>query len=152
MTASLSELIEQKEALERQIRRAQENAKAEALAKVRALMTEHGLTLADLTLLPSRKGMNAGAKVAPKYRDPTSGVTWSGGWLKPRWLTSALEAGRSLEEFAIQVPTPLDTEPGQEDFADAAQALQSGVFTKKWWNWQAPCSIRQKTSVTGFGP
>jgi DNA-binding protein H-NS len=101
MTASLSELIEQKEALERQIRHAQENARAEALAKARALMSEHGLTLADLTLPPSRKGMNAGAKVAPKYRDPTSGATWSGRGLKPRWLTSALEAGRSLEEFAI---------------------------------------------------
>jgi DNA-binding protein H-NS len=101
MTASLLDLIQQKETLERQIHQAQEHAKAEAVAKVRVLMSEHGLTVDDLTSAPSRKGMNAGLKVAPKYRDPTSGATWSGRGLRPKWLAAAIDAGRALNEFAI---------------------------------------------------
>src|ERR1700760_4592354 len=39
--------------------------------------------------------------VAPKYRDPETGATWSGRGLKPRWLTAAIKSGRSVESFAI---------------------------------------------------
>jgi DNA-binding protein H-NS len=39
--------------------------------------------------------------VAAKYRDPETGATWAGRGLKPRWLTAALKAGKSLESFAI---------------------------------------------------
>jgi len=35
-----------------------------------------------------------------KYRQPTTGETWSGRGNQPRWLKAALAAGRSLEEFA----------------------------------------------------
>jgi DNA-binding protein H-NS len=40
-------------------------------------------------------------KVAPKYRHPETGETWSGRGLKPRWLTAAMKSGKSLEAFAI---------------------------------------------------
>ncbi|MEY8875225.1 MAG: H-NS family nucleoid-associated regulatory protein, partial [Leptothrix sp. (in: b-proteobacteria)] len=40
-------------------------------------------------------------KVAPKYRDPSTGETWSGRGLQPKWLKAALETGRSLEEFSV---------------------------------------------------
>ena len=39
--------------------------------------------------------------VAPKYRHPETGETWSGRGLKPRWLTAAMKSGKSLEGFAI---------------------------------------------------
>jgi DNA-binding protein H-NS len=39
--------------------------------------------------------------VAAKYRNPETGETWAGRGLKPRWLTAALKAGKSLESFAI---------------------------------------------------
>jgi DNA-binding protein H-NS len=39
--------------------------------------------------------------VAPKYRHPETGETWSGRGLKPRWLTAAMKSGKSLEAFAI---------------------------------------------------
>ena len=79
MTTQLSALLAQKEALERQIREAQTKAKAEAIAKVRELMSQHELAASDLVSAPSKKnGVKAGSKVAPKYRDPATGSTWTG--------------------------------------------------------------------------
>jgi DNA-binding protein H-NS len=39
-------------------------------------------------------------KIAPKYRGPDGG-TWTGRGMKPRWLTSALNEGKKLEDFLI---------------------------------------------------
>jgi DNA-binding protein H-NS len=41
-------------------------------------------------------------KVAPKYRGP-NGETWSGRGLKPRWLTAAMNEGKELHDFLIDV-------------------------------------------------
>ena len=94
-------MIAQKAALERQIQAEQIKAKAEAVARVRKLMTEYGLTTTDLAMPSSRKRGGVGSKVAPKYRDPVSGSTWSGRGLKPKWMVSALESGRSIQDFAV---------------------------------------------------
>ena len=40
--------------------------------------------------------------VPAKYRDPMSGQTWSGRGLKPRWLTVALERGKTLSDFEVK--------------------------------------------------
>jgi DNA-binding protein H-NS len=41
-------------------------------------------------------------KVLPKYRNPRDpSETWSGRGKQPRWLTAALKAGRTIDEFAI---------------------------------------------------
>lgn len=71
-------------------------------------MSEHGISITDLTSgKPGRAPRNASAdgsaprKVAPKYRDPDTGETWSGRGLKPKWLAAAIEGGRTLEEFAV---------------------------------------------------
>lgn len=39
--------------------------------------------------------------VAPKYRNPESGETWSGRGRAPRWLTSAEKAGRNRDDFRV---------------------------------------------------
>lgn len=101
MAISIEDLLAQKSDLDRQIREAQKAAKAEALERIRTLMTEHGLTVADLAMSTSKNGAGGRAKVPPKFRDPVSGLTWSGRGLKPRWLSTALESGRSLDDFAI---------------------------------------------------
>jgi DNA-binding protein H-NS len=66
-------------------------------------MAQYGLSLADI----GTKGAGAakrgtGAKVAAKYRDPATGNAWSGRGLKPNWLKAALDAGRSLSDFAVR--------------------------------------------------
>ena len=101
--ASVSELIAQKAALEKQIVEAQREARAEAIARVRALMSEHGLTSADLSNRSvSAKRAGASRKVAAKYRDSATGNTWSGRGLQPKWLKAAISEGRTLADFVIQ--------------------------------------------------
>jgi DNA-binding protein H-NS len=98
--ASVSELLAQKAAIEQQIAEAQRAERASAVAQVRALMADHGLTLADLSA-KSAAPKRAGAKVAPKYRDAATGDTWSGRGLQPKWLKQALASGKQLSDFAI---------------------------------------------------
>ncbi len=99
---SIQELLAQKAALEKKIADAQRNARADAIAKVKALMAEYGLTAADLAgrTAPAPKA-EAAKKVAAKYRDPASGQTWTGRGLKPKWLQAALASGKSLGDFAL---------------------------------------------------
>ncbi len=101
--ASLQELLERKAALEKEIEVTRRQERAHAVSQVRALMSEFGITMADL----SGKGVaktssTAGSKVAVKYRDGTTGNTWSGRGLQPKWLKAALAKGRKIEEFAVR--------------------------------------------------
>jgi DNA-binding protein H-NS len=104
--SNLADLIAQKAALEQKIAEARREARASAIAQVKSLMAEHGLSLADLggkaspavaTGAHSRKG----GKVPAKYRDPATGTTWSGRGLQPKWLKAALASGRKLSDFAV---------------------------------------------------
>lgn len=42
--------------------------------------------------------------VAPKYRHPTTGASWSGRGRTPRWLAAEEGAGKSREEYRIETP------------------------------------------------
>jgi len=100
--ASLQDLLAQKEALEKQIESTKKQHRAEAIAKVRTLMAEYGLTTADLSTKGNSKGSaTKGSKVAPKYRNPATGDTWSGRGLQPKWLKAAVAAGRKVEDFLV---------------------------------------------------
>ena len=100
--ATLKELLAQKESLERQIEQTKKQERSAAIAKVRELMAEYGLSLADLSGKTSAKtAVKKGAKVAAKYRNATTGDSWSGRGLKPNWLRAALASGRKLEDFAV---------------------------------------------------
>jgi DNA-binding protein H-NS len=51
---------------------------------------------------PAAKARRKYPKVFPKYRNPdNASETWSGRGKKPRWLTAALKAGHSTDEFMI---------------------------------------------------
>ena len=102
--SSLNDLRAQKAELEKQIESLGREQRGAAIAQVKALMADHGLTAADLAGKAPASGKNSaakGSKVAAKYRDPESGTTWSGRGLKPKWLKAAMEGGKSLEDFAV---------------------------------------------------
>ncbi len=100
--ASLQELLDQKAALEKEIESTRRQEKAEAINKVRALMSEYGLTAADLSGKAAVKAPGGrGIKVAVKYRNAATGDTWSGRGLQPKWLKAALAAGRKIEDFSV---------------------------------------------------
>jgi DNA-binding protein H-NS len=99
--AEIQELLAQKAALEKQIEAARKHARQDAVAKVKALMAEYGLSVSDLTVKsPGRPGTKGG-KVAPKYRNTATGETWSGRGLQPKWLKAAMASGRKIEDFAV---------------------------------------------------
>ncbi|HEX7637728.1 MAG TPA: H-NS histone family protein [Burkholderiaceae bacterium] len=100
---TLEQLLEQQKNIEREIARLQAESKATAIAEIRALMSSHGLTMADIAeqKAVTRRSAMAGRTVEPKYRGP-DGATWSGRGLKPRWLQQALSEGAQLSDFAVE--------------------------------------------------
>lgn len=101
--ATLQELLAQKASLEKQIAETQREERANAIAKVKSIMSEHGLTVADLSqrAAPTRVEGTTTRKVAAKYRNGDTGETWSGRGLQPKWLKAALADGKQLSDFAI---------------------------------------------------
>lgn len=95
------------------------------IADIRHKMADYGITLDELQK-PTRTravgGKKAGAKkgrlagkdkdgkskkgakrkVAPKYREPQSGATWSGRGLTPKWLVGVEKSGAKREDFLIK--------------------------------------------------
>jgi DNA-binding protein H-NS len=100
--STLQDLIAQREALDRQIEETRRNARRDAIARAQALVHEFGLTAADVfggaAARSSGKAPSAqsGRKVAPKYRDPASGKTWTGRGRAPTWLE-----GKDRAQFLI---------------------------------------------------
>jgi DNA-binding protein H-NS len=102
--ATLQELLARKESLEREIEQTKNRERADAIAKVRSLMSEYGLSVSDLSTKagrPAGKPGKTGKKVAAKYRNQATGETWSGRGLQPKWLKAAIAAGRKPSDFAV---------------------------------------------------
>lgn len=96
-------LEKQQAELEKQLSEARRSERASVIAQIKSLMAEHDLTIADLggKSAPKGKSANAGRKVAPKYRNPATGETWTGRGLQPKWVQAAVAAGKKVEDFAI---------------------------------------------------
>lgn len=96
--SNLQTLIAQREELEKKINELRQQEHVEAVTKVRTLVTEFGLTKDDV--FPTTRTANKTKKplvtIAPKYRDPDSGKSWSGRGLTPTWL-----AGKDKADFLI---------------------------------------------------
>jgi len=85
------------------------------IAEIRRKMADYGITLEELgkalrkrAVASGKKGKAARAKkkrrVAPKYRDPQTGATWSGRGLTPKWLAAKEKAGAKRDAFLIAKP------------------------------------------------
>jgi len=87
--ASYKELIQQREALEQQIAAARVRETADAVAKVRALVADFDLTAEDIFPAAGKVRSavkKSSGKVAPKYRNPQTGETWTGRGKAPKWI------------------------------------------------------------------
>ena len=96
MTATYKELLEQLKALEAQAEEARKRELKDAVSQVRELIDQYGLTAEDVFSTPRKKGAVTGSTVAPKYRDPATGATWTGRGKAPKWIE-----GKDREQFAI---------------------------------------------------
>jgi DNA-binding protein H-NS len=93
--SSYKELLAQREQLDKQIKEAIAREKADGIAKAKLIIEQYGLAASDLF---SRKtgARSAGGKVAPKYRNPSTGETWTGRGKAPKWIE-----GRDRANFLI---------------------------------------------------
>ena len=85
--ATYKELLKQQEALALQVEEARKREISDAVTQVRQMVSEFGLTERDV--FPSGRksgGTRTGGKVAPKYRDPATGNTWTGRGKAPKWI------------------------------------------------------------------
>lgn len=94
--ATYKELLAQKAKLEEQLESARVKELEAVIQQVRQVVAEYGLTAEDLGLA-SRRGRGSAKKtpVAPKYRDPKTGATWSGRGRAPAWI------GKNRDKFLI---------------------------------------------------
>lgn len=98
-TLSLKELRELRGRIDKAIATFDERRKREVVSKIEEIAREHGFALNDLaeTLLARKRG-----PVAAKYVNPDDPEqTWTGRGRKPRWVTEALDAGKSLDDMAV---------------------------------------------------
>lgn len=100
MAASYRELLAQRAVLEKQIEQKRDEERGAIIEKIHELMRDYEISLDEIGGKRARKnagGASAGsAAVAPKYRDPDSGKTWSGRGKPPAWI-----AGQPREKFLI---------------------------------------------------
>lgn len=106
LLAQKSILEKQAAELERQLQEARKAERADVISQIRQLMTQNGLTVEDLGghvggAKARKTSSSAGRTVAPKYRDPGTGNTWSGRGLKPKWVEAALAGGKTLDQLKI---------------------------------------------------
>lgn len=95
------ELLNQRAELEKQIEAVRKEAIASAIAEARAIVAEYELTEEDI-FASKKVARTSGAahvtkSVAPKYRDPITGATWTGRGKPPLWI-----AGQDRLNFLIQ--------------------------------------------------
>ena len=96
------EIINQIEALKVQAEETRKQELASAISDVKRLIAQYGLTAADLgfasraTLKTKSRGV-----VAPKYRDPASGQTWTGRGRRPAWVVALEASGKTLDSCRI---------------------------------------------------
>ncbi len=103
--SNLQELLAQQADLERKISELQREQRANAIAEVRSIMAEFGISAADLGSRATSPRAAAvpkpPSKVAVKYRNAATGETWTGRGLQPKWLRAALANGAKIDDFTV---------------------------------------------------
>lgn len=94
--ATYQGLVAQKKELDAKIEEARKAELATAVAEVKRLVGEYGLTAADCGFgAPAKKATN---KVPVKYRGP-NGEAWTGRGKTPGWVLAQEAAGRTRESL-----------------------------------------------------
>ncbi|MDO5623979.1 MAG: H-NS histone family protein [Pseudomonadota bacterium] len=95
--SSYKQLLQEQKELAVRVEEARKQEIADAVTKVRNIVEEFALTQKDV--FPSGRksaGPRTASKVAPKYRNPATGQTWTGRGKAPKWIE-----GQNREQFAI---------------------------------------------------
>ena len=85
--------------LQAQAEQVRREERQQAIDMAKTMISTYDITARDLGLDKTPKvktGPKPGQKLAPKYRDPQSGATWSGRGKTPRWIN-----GVDRSQYAI---------------------------------------------------
>lgn len=97
MSQTYADLVARIAALKVEAEEQRKRECADAIAEIRRIAAAHGLTAAEIFGRAQRTG-----RLAPvKFRDPTTGQTWTGRGKHPRWLAARIAAGATLESFRV---------------------------------------------------
>ncbi len=101
--SSYQEILSQIEELKRKAEDVRQQEMSGAIAEIKRLMAQFGITIDDLGLSGRAGAGKAKSRgtVAPKYRDPISGKAWTGRGRRPGWVVDLEAQGKSLEECRI---------------------------------------------------
>jgi DNA-binding protein H-NS len=114
---TLPEITEQIEQLQRQAAILREKHKRPVIDAIVEAMGYYGISQDELPAhgrgqaargTRRRRGVRAGhtvrkgKRVAPKYRNPKTGETWSGRGRPARWIAEAEQRGQSRDRFLIK--------------------------------------------------
>lgn len=94
---SYAEYVEQIAKLQSLAETARKDEINGAIQKIKDLMQLHGVTVDDLSSGTRSKAAKAKGTVAPQFKNPESGETWTGRGRSPRWLE-----GKDKEAFRIK--------------------------------------------------
>lgn len=94
---SLDELIAQQKEIAARIEKIKREQKSEAIKQVTLLIAQYDLTKEDIFGRGTGARPASTGKVAPKYRNPATGATWTGRGQPPTWI-----AGQDRDQFLIQ--------------------------------------------------
>ena len=93
--STYKELLQQRELLEQKISEARTQENAAAIEKVKALVADFGLTVDDI-FSTGKTRVKSVVKVAPKFRNPATGDTWTGRGKPPKWIQ-----GQERDQYLI---------------------------------------------------
>ena len=97
---SIEELETLAKDIQNEVTTRREAERQRVFGQMRELAATLGLTLEEVARLERGKGGAGGGQA--RYRHPDDpNLTWSGRGKRPAWITEALAAGRSLEDFAV---------------------------------------------------
>ncbi|WP_080404963.1 H-NS histone family protein [Burkholderia ubonensis] len=94
--ATYLELKAQADALAQQAEEARLAELDSIIVKIREQIAEYGITPEQLFGRRRSDVSNTRTPIAPKYRDPKTGATWSGRGKAPRWIANAKNRDRFL--------------------------------------------------------
>ncbi|WP_322040424.1 H-NS histone family protein [Burkholderia diffusa] len=94
--ATYLELKAQAEALAQQAEEVRLAELDSIITTIREQIAEYGITPEQLFGRRRAVATNVAAPVAPKYRDPKTGATWSGRGRAPQWIAGAKNRDRFL--------------------------------------------------------
>ena len=98
--SSYQDILSQIEDLKRKAEDVRKQEMAGAVAEIKRMMAQFGITVDDLGGARASKGRGRAGGNA-KYRDPASGKTWSGRGRRPGWAVELESQGKSLDDFKI---------------------------------------------------